>query len=138
MDRVSTPGVPRRAEDLDDHAFTCVDVRGKTDHFDHDFVAFHGVLGARIADRDRLGNHVPVDLDERLTGAFLVHAHELAGLAFDDLDDRPAELRLAAAGRLEADLNHIAGGGIAGLAQRDEDISLASGGRGRADGRTKP
>ena len=77
-------------------------------------------------------NDVPSIWTQACAAAFEVDADELVRLAFDDLDDRPAAARLAAARRLEPDLDHVAGGRVAGLAERDEDVAAASGGRRRA------
>ena len=86
IDSVSTPGVPR-AEHFGDHALAVVSVGGKADHLDDDLVVAAGVLGAGIAQQDRLGEGHAVDADVGLAVLLEVGADELMGVALDDLDD---------------------------------------------------
>ena len=58
-------GLAARSQHLGDHRFAVLRVGREADHLDHDDVVGPHVLRARIADRDRLGEQLAVDLDQR-------------------------------------------------------------------------
>ena len=75
IDSVSTPGAPR-TEHLRQDAFPRSDVRGKSQHFDHDLVVDRRPFGAGIADQDRVAERPAVDLDIALSVALEIGSHE--------------------------------------------------------------
>ena len=120
-----------RPEDLDDHPFAVVHGRGEADHFHDHLVVGPGVLGARIADEDRLGEERAVDLHEGRTLRLEVGADELPRLPLQDLDYAApwsqACIGVPACGSRVADVldldgHHVAAGRIERVLGRHEDI----------------
>ena len=101
IDSVSTPGWPRGAEHLDDHAFAVADVRREADHLDHDLVVRLHALRAGVADVNRVGEDLAVDLHHAHAGLLEIRADEAVGGPLDDVDDPAFELAHAAALRFE-------------------------------------
>ena len=80
IDSVSTPGVPRGpSTSVITPSPSCV-VRGKADHLDDDLVVGLGVLGAGIAEQDRLREQRAVDLHVGRAVRLEVRADELVRL----------------------------------------------------------
>ena len=131
--------------------------RGEADHFHDHFVVGPGVLGPRIADKDRLGEERAVDLHEGRALRLEIGADELPRLPLEDLDHaapRPQRARrrpaCGVADVLDLDGHHVAAGRIERVLGRDEDVlcppASAEVSFGRwpsssglaGDGRTKP
>ncbi len=126
IDSVSTPGLAARAEDFDDHAFAIANVRREADHFDDDFVVGPHAFRTGIADEDRVGEDLAVDLHHPHAGLFEVHADEPIGGPLDDIDDAAFLFAHPAAFRFEPHGDDVAAGGVARFVGRDEDIGIAA------------
>ena len=87
IDSVSTPGAPRGPSTSVITPSPSWNVRGEADHLEDDLVVGLGVLGAGIADQNRLREERAVDLHVGGAGRFEIRADELVRLALDDLDD---------------------------------------------------
>ncbi len=118
-----------RPQDLDDHALAFMDGRGEADHLDDHLVVGPGILRAGVADEDRLGEELAIDLHEGRSLRLEVRPDELAGLPLDDLHDSPAQAQSSAgflgAGPfdvLDFDGHHVAAGRIERVFGRDEDV----------------
>ena len=122
------------AEDFDDHALAVVNVRGEADHFDDDFVIGPHAFRTGIADVDRVGEDLAVDLHHAHAGLLEIDADEAVGGALDDVDDAAFLFAHAAALRFEADRDDVAAGGVAAFIGGDEDIGIAAFGALRAFG----
>ena len=123
-----------RPQDLDDHALAVMDGRGKADHLDDHLVVGPGVLRAGIADEDRLGEELAIDLHEGRALRLEVRADELPRLPLDDLHDAPARAKSSAGflgasplDVLDFDGHHVAAGRIERVFGRDEDVVGSSG-----------
>ena len=118
------------AEHFDDHAFAVVDVRGKADHLEHDFIVGPGVFRAGSPSRIGRTNSVPSTWAKRIAAGFEVGADELMRVAlehFDDLADRIGPPHIAML--LQAHEHGVAAGGVARAIGGDEDVELAIGAR---------
>ena len=113
-------------------------MRGKADHFEHDFVVGLRILRTGIADIHRGGEHRAIDLHVAVAGGFEIGADKLVRVALENFDDfafgiLPANIALPGNG----DQHGVAGGGVARVIGGDENIAAAIDAAAPL-GRTKP
>ena len=96
IDSVSTPGMPRWPSTSTITASPSRMCDGKRTISITTLSSIVHALGAGIADGDRLGEHLAVDLHHAHAGAFEVRADEAIGRPLDDFDDPPLDLAQAA------------------------------------------
>ena len=134
------PRLAPRTEHFHDHPFAVLRRRGEANHFEDHFVVAPGALGAGIAHGDGLGEERAVHGDVARRARLEIGAHELPGLALEDLEDFAARAFGAGPPPVQADQHHVAAGGVAGPLPRDVDVGRpgvwpGGGGPGRQFGR---
>ena len=113
------------SQDLDEDPFAITNLGWETDHFEHDFVVVTGTFGARIANVDRVGEQVAIDLYQAQSGLLEIGAHETVGGPLDNIDDSAFRAILTVAGH-QAQAYGVAMSRIPGILGGDVDVRLAA------------
>lgn len=99
------------------------DVRGKSQHFDHNLVVDRRPFGARIADQNRVAKRPAVNVDVALSVSLKICSHEGTRRPDEHLLDPPTTLAGPATPIRQADEHLVTALGVPHVRRIDVDLA---------------